>query len=260
MANSKSGESVINRAARLLSVLGDTGALAPSDLARRAGVPLSTTHRLVAELVAEGLLRRGANGAVEPSRRLWEISTRGSQQGSVVQIALPYMQEVQAQIGQHTVLALLDRTEVLYLHRLSSPRATRHVAPAAARLPAHACSSGHALLAFAPPEDRETILGSELSRLTPTTVVAPERLRGLLADIRRLGYAVARGSTIPESAGVAVPVLRPDRTAIAALGVIIPVDSPSVLRAVAALRPAAQAIAAHLARSGFDATDTALRS
>lgn len=252
MANSRSGESVISRVARLLSVLGESGGLSPSELSRRSGVPLSTTYRLVDELVAEGLLHRSADGLMEPSRRLWEITTRGTRTGSLVQIALPFMQEVQSAVRQHTVLSLLDRTEVLYLHRLSAPGATRQVAHTAARLPAHACSSGQVLLAHGQPEVTEQVLQDDLSRLTGSTVVDPEELRRLLAGVRRVGYAVARGCAVPESMGIAVPVLRADRTAVAALSVIVPVDSSGVLGAIAVLRRAATAIARELEASTYD--------
>jgi len=79
LANSKSGDSVVDRIVRLISAFSqDVSALQLSDLAQRAGLPLTTTHRLVGQLAAHGLLEAAPGGMVRPGVRLWELVNRTS--------------------------------------------------------------------------------------------------------------------------------------------------------------------------------------
>ena len=65
-------------AQRLLSIIGAFDerhrSLALSELAHRAGLPVPTTHRLTAELLAGGALQRRADGRFEVGRLLWAVS------------------------------------------------------------------------------------------------------------------------------------------------------------------------------------------
>src|SRR5674476_34967 len=70
----KGGESV---SSRLLAILGafDDGhrRMSLSDLSRRVEMPLSTAHRLCAELTDWGALWRDTDGRYVLGRRMWEL-------------------------------------------------------------------------------------------------------------------------------------------------------------------------------------------
>ena len=56
--------SVLGRALRILDAVKDSaGGLSLSEISRRAGVPLTTAHRIVNELHDWGALERDASGA-----------------------------------------------------------------------------------------------------------------------------------------------------------------------------------------------------
>lgn len=61
----------------MLGVLGaftrDRLALSLSDISRAVGVPLSTAHRLVAELCSWGALERDDDGRYRIGLRIWEL-------------------------------------------------------------------------------------------------------------------------------------------------------------------------------------------
>ncbi|CAN7377497.1 helix-turn-helix domain-containing protein [Arthrobacter sp. LjRoot78] len=79
MANSPSGESVISRVVRLMSAFDrDLPTKTLSGLARRAGLPLTTAHRLVDDLVLHGLIERLPDGNLRSGMRMWELAARGS--------------------------------------------------------------------------------------------------------------------------------------------------------------------------------------
>lgn len=248
MANSTSGDSVIERLVRVLATFdAEHTEQPPSDIARRADLPLSTGHRLVADLVSSGLLERTETGRARVGLRLWELATRGSLALGLRQAALPAMERVQALIRQHTQLGVFDRDQVLFIERLSHPDAGANIARVAGRLPLHASSSGLVLLAAAPAAVQERVLAAPLEQLAPETITDPTELRRRLAGIRRLGYAIATGSIEAVSTGVAVPV-RDRGAVIAALGVVLPRGEESD-GVVAVLRSAAGEIESTLART-----------
>lgn len=241
MANSPSGDSMTDRIVRVLETFtAERSMQSAAEIGRRAGLPSSTAHRIVDELVAAGLLERDEDRRVHLGMRLWELALRGSTALRLRQAALPHMEQVQARIREHTQLAVLEQDEALFLERLSHPDAGANITRIAGRLPLHASSSGLLLLAYAPAALRERVLAGPLRALAPETVTDAARLRRLLAEVRRTGVVVAPGSVEAVSTGVAVPI-RDAGEVVAALSVVLPRDADPTT-AVAALREAAAAI------------------
>ncbi|MBX3195665.1 MAG: IclR family transcriptional regulator [Microbacteriaceae bacterium] len=242
MANSRSGDSVIDRVTRVLASFDTTRTgQTVAQIARRTGLPSSTAHRLVADLAAAGWLERDDDGTIRIGMRLWELTTRGSLALGLRQAALPHMETVQTALRQHTQLAVREDDAVLFLERLSAPGAASNIARIAGRLPLNASSSGLVLLAAADPETQERILAAPLTALTPETIAEPAELRRKLAEVRRLGYAAAPGSIELEATGIAVPV-RHGNDVVAALGVVVPRSQGDHERIVRLLREAADGI------------------
>lgn len=225
MANSPSGESIIERITRVLDTFSaDRTVQTASEIGRRSGLPSATAHRLVDDLVAAGLLERDEERRVRLGMRLWELALRGSTALRLRQAALPHMETVQSKVGEHTQLAVLEHNEALFLERLSHPTAVSNITRVAGRLPLHASSSGLVLLAHAQPAFRERVLAGPLRPVGPETVTDAGSLRRLLTDIRRTGVAVAPGSIEAVSSGIAVPV-RDRGEVIAVLSVVLPRDT-----------------------------------
>ncbi len=196
-----------------------------SEIGRRAGLPSSTAHRIVADLVTAGLLERDEDQRVRVGLRLWELTTRSSQPLWLRQAALPFMEEIQARVGQHTQLVVLEGDDALCIERLSAPGAGENISIVAGRLPLHASSSGLVLLAHADQRFQERILAAPLKRIGPQTLTDAERLRPVLAGIRRVGHVIASGTVSPVSTGIAVPLRDHTGEVIAALSVILPRDA-----------------------------------
>jgi len=246
MANSPSGDSMTGRIVRVLETFTpDRSMQTAAEIGRRAGLPSSTAHRIVDELVQAGLLDRDEDRRVRLGLRLWELAHRGSTALRLRQAALPYMERTQAIVRQHTQLAVLEQDEALFLERLSHPDAGANITRIAGRLPLHASSSGLVLLAHAPYDVRERVLAGPLRAVAPETVTDPAQLRRLLGDIRRTGFVIAPGSVERVSTGIAVPV-RDAGEVVAALSVVLPREAPTG-PALEALRAAARGVEQTLA-------------
>lgn len=246
MANSRSGDSVIDRLVRVLATFDrDRRVLTPAEIARRAGLPTSTAHRLVGDLAEAGLLERDDDGGYRVGLRLWELATRGSQALGLREAAIPAMERVQSRLRQHTQLAVLDDGATLFVERLSHPGAGANIAQVAGRLPLHASSSGLVLLAGASSAVVDRVLAGPLPALASGTITDPAALRRKLAEVRRLGYALAPASVEEVSTGIAVPV-RVGRATVAALGAVLPQEETDARAVAAVLAAGAAEIAATL--------------
>ncbi|MEV7694341.1 IclR family transcriptional regulator [Microbacterium sp. NPDC089189] len=245
MANSASGDSMTERIVRVLDTFtAERTVQTTSEIGRRAGLPSSSAHRIVDELVASGLLERDEDRRISLGLRLWELALRGSNALRLRQAALPHMATVQSDVREHTQLAVLEQDEALFLERLSHPDAGANITRIAGRLPLHASSSGLVLLAFAPHELRERVLAAPLAPLASGTITDAAALRRELGHIRTQGWVVAPGSVESVSTGVAVPVRDRGRVA-AALSVVLPREADP-MGPLAALRAAASAIESDL--------------
>jgi DNA-binding IclR family transcriptional regulator len=248
VARSGSGESVLTRAVRILAAFTPEEPVLPvSEIARRASLHVATASRLIAELTGHGLLAREPDGRVRIGVRLWELAFRASPALTLREAAMPYLEDLHAIVGHHVQIGVLDGEEVLFLERLSAPGGVVNYTRIAGRLPLHASSSGVVLLAHAPREMQERVLAAPLRRYTAATVTTPDRLRALLADVRRQGFAVLAGHVHEDATGVAVPVRGRDGEVVAALSAIVPNDGQAHTR-VPALLAAARGITRTLAR------------
>ncbi|MFA5607393.1 MAG: IclR family transcriptional regulator [Leucobacter sp.] len=248
MANSPSGESVIERFLRILEAFdAHHRVLSLTEIADRARLPVSTAHRLTAEMVRVGSLRRSDVGGFEIGIRIWELSNRSSETQRLREAALPAMLNVQKVVGQHTNLAVRDGDHVVYLERLSAPTATRSIALTASRLPLNLTSSGLVLIAFSPPRDLEVFLSTAHPKATADSPAATNELVRRIRQVRADGYCIADGYSLPDSTGIAVPVFHPRERVVAALNVIVPRGDDRSPSLVPLLRGAARGIARALA-------------
>lgn len=226
MANSASGDSVTERLIRVLETFTPARTVqTAAEIGRRSGLPASSAHRIVGELVDAGLLERDDDRRIRIGMRLWELATRSSPALRLREVALPAMERVQSRVQQHTQLAILEQDEALFLERLSAPGSGANITRIAGRLPLHASSSGLVLLSFGDHDLQERVLAGPLVRLAPETITDAATLRRRLAEVRSLGHVVARGSVETVSTGIAVPIRDRSGDVIAALSVILPRDA-----------------------------------
>lgn len=252
MPRTATGESVLSRAVRIFEVFTPARpSLTVTEISRRSGLHVATASRLVAELVGHGLLARQQDGRVRIGMRLWELAHRASSTLTMREAAMPYLEDLHAELGHHVQLAVLDADEVLFVERLSAPGAVINYTRIAGRLPLHASSSGLVLTAFGPHDLQDRVLSSALEGFTAHTITDPDRLRTVLAGIRRDGYVVTDGHIHMEATGTAVPVRDGAGRVVAALSAIVPNDGQA-FALVPALRASARGIGRGLARSSLN--------
>ncbi|MGW7529413.1 IclR family transcriptional regulator [Streptomyces sp. NPDC054783] len=231
---------------RLLAVLAafdhEHPALSLTDISRRAGLSLTTAHRLAAALTAWGALERDASGMYHVGLRLWEVAALAPRGLGLRQLALPYLEDLYEATHENVQLAVRDGTEVVYIEWLSGRSAVGVHIRVGARWPLHATGVGLALLAHAGPDLQEEYCSGPLAAFTPYTISEPVRLRRALAEVRRSGVAVSERQVTDDALSVAAAVRGPGGEVVAAVSVVVPRAGAQVPALAPAVRLAARGI------------------
>ncbi len=244
MANSASGDSVVDRVVRVIAAFPEgVTVLQLSQLAERAELPLSSAHRLARQLADHGFLDLGADGNVRLGLRLWELVNRNSPTLALRQAAMPFMEDIQQVLNQNVNLAVLDGWEALFVERLSRRGSVANRARIAGRMPVHISSAGLALMANQP----RGLQAEYLDQFhDPAGNVSVDVVRQLLAEAAQQGYAQLGGVVDPDTWGIAVPVLDGKGRTVAALGVVVPLAEMRLQALVPAVQTAARGIGRQL--------------
>ena len=201
-----------------------------SDLARSLKLTKSNVHRTLQTLVAAGYARATPPGTYECTLKLFELASSVLARVDVRQVAEPYMRALAEQTQETIHLSLLDKVEVIYLHKIESPQPVRAYSSIGGRAPAYCVASGKALLAYQ--EEALTHLPDALPVYTPRTIASLDLLRRELEQVRIQGFAINRGEWRDGVCGLAVIVHDAMGRPGAAIGISGPADrlSPAALR------------------------------
>ncbi|KOV61296.1 IclR family transcriptional regulator [Streptomyces sp. NRRL WC-3618] len=234
---------------RTLSILGvfdrDNRTLTLSDISRRAGLPVTTVHRIVNKLHAWGALERGEEGGYGIGLRLWETATLAPRYSSLAEIAEPHLLDLHSQTGGAAVLAIRDGTESVCLSFLTNDLGLKaRWGDPGRRLPLHVTAAGLVLLANADVVLQNAVCAGPLRAYAGATITDGTSLRNALSKVRREGYAMVAGTLREGRGAIAAPVRNARGTVVAAVGVVGPLDmlqpsrlAPLVLATAEALSP-----------------------
>lgn len=180
------------RALNILNVIADheTG-LTMTDIAQRANLPLSTTHRLLTTLQHERYVR------FDNEQSLWMMGVQAFIIGNafvrsrdVIASSRPHMMDLMERSGETVNLAVPDQGECIYLTQVECRQMMRVQAKPGSRVPMHSSAVGKALLAAMPQEKAKKFLAMrELERGTDKTVVDFKSLCHELDEVREKGFA-----------------------------------------------------------------------
>lgn len=216
MANSPTGEALIERLDRVLNAFTpEDDALSTAEIARRAGLPPATAHRVCGDMVRVGWLDQRPGGYTVGSR-LWEITNRASRRTKLAVLSRPYLSDIQAVMGQHVQLGVIDGFDVLFVDRLSSREAPEIHGGVAGRLPLHASATGLVLLAHASSEFQ----ASYREKHRDDAEASPRLSEEHLAFIRQHGCCAQTGAIEENITGLAVPIRQKGRQLAAGLGIV----------------------------------------
>ena len=199
------------------------GQMSVTKLAARTGLQKSNVHRLLATLGALGYVHHGDSKLYEPSLRIWEMGQQVYARLSIASAARPYLRRLVEQTGESAHLAILDRSEIVYIDKVETANPVRAYTVIGGRAPAYCTASGKVLLAYEPMETVRAVAGT-MRRQTPETIADLKGLTKELARVRDQGYAINLGEFRPNVAALAAPVQLATGKVIAVVGISGPLD------------------------------------
>ncbi len=194
--------------------------LSLTDIARKVGLPLSTTHRILATLRGVGILEQEGN------RDLYRLGLKLLELGSMVlanmevhREALPFIEALSRESGETVHLGVFDGSHVVSIEKMDSPHGLASHVTIGKGAPAYCTAVGKALLAYQPEPALEHICRLGLNRHTPQTITDPARLRKELEKVRASGYAVDEMEHQPGVRCVAAPIRNYSGNVVASLSI-----------------------------------------
>ncbi len=213
------------------------------EVARRLKLASSTAGRLLGTLQKAGVLTQN------PAMRKYTLGPRvlawaGVYTGilNVRAAAGPILDRLRQATRETTTLYVVDGDERVCVERLEGPQNIRAVVRLGERLPLYAGAGGKVLLAFLPPETRQTTLARlVLARFTDKTIRNRARLERQLRTIRKQGYATSVAERFAGASAVAAPVRGADGSVIAAVNISGPSERFTGSRQVEYIRQVTKA-------------------
>jgi DNA-binding IclR family transcriptional regulator len=246
--NPSDRDTVLGKAVAILRSFRVEDTLLPlAELVRRTGLPKATVHRVAGELVDHRLLEKTQHG-YRLAGGLFELGMRAATERTLLELAIPFLQDLYERTHETVHLGVQEGTEVVYVAKIGGHRQARSPSRVGGRMPMHCTAIGKVLLAHAGDEDRLRVLSGHLERRTPHTAVAPGLLQRQLAAVLEAGVAFEREESAMGLVCVAAPVLDRDGTALAAISIAGPVMRLRPETHVPAVRAAAAGLGALLAR------------
>ena len=242
MAGGRTTADARSATSRTLDVLGafeqSSGELTVKEIAAAAHLPVSTTYRIIRDLVSWGGLERLAEGLYGPGERLRRITGAPTWHQGLRDVCSPSAYRFVVDWGHAVALSLWNGDRLLCIETILGRHTTIELASPGDELSVLATSAGKLMIATTP------------STVDPFTKALPPRtsakaLTQQVAFARTHGYSTAHGEAASGQASLSVPVAGLPNGHLA-LTVLTPLDDPALTRLVEPLRTAAASIRAAL--------------
>ena len=212
--------------ARALALLGafspSRPAMTLSEIARRADMPVSTAHRLMAELLSWGAVERTDDGRLRVGLRLWEIGMLAPRSYTLRECAMPFLQDLSQITHENVQLAVREGEELVFVEQIGGSGAVPvYVTRAGSRFGLTVTGVGLVLLAHAPREVQDKVLAGRIERYTPKTVTDPTAIRRMLAGVRTHGFSISDRQVALGALSVGAPIRDSTGAVVAALALVV---------------------------------------
>ncbi|QEU77761.1 IclR family transcriptional regulator [Streptomyces subrutilus] len=206
-----------------------------SEIARRADMPKATAHRIISELVEEGMLERGEKG-LRLGVALFMLGARVPRQLKLRSLAFPYAEQL-----HHVTRG----SAFIFISDAFGPDAA--LVDAVRRAHGSGTELGVEDEAWASVQAATRIFHAFASGPVLPLAAAWGEAEGEAGRVRHQGFVAVRGVT--GAIGIAAPVLTASSTAVGALAVTGPPGRLQVVGAVSHLRAACAAVSRALQRT-----------
>ncbi|SFU74876.1 glyoxylate bypass operon transcriptional repressor IclR [Xenorhabdus koppenhoeferi] len=184
----------LSRGLTLLEYISDSlVGVALTDLAIQAGLPNSTTHRLLTTLQQHGFVRQvGDLGLWVIASHAFVVGSSFLQSRNLMVLVHPILRQLMEDSGETVNLAILnlDEYEAVIVDQVQCNALMRMSAPIGGKLPMHASGAGKALLSTLSEQKRLQLLHKKgMHTYTQHTCTTAAALAKNLEQIRKQGFS-----------------------------------------------------------------------
>jgi DNA-binding IclR family transcriptional regulator len=215
---------MVGKALSLLVLLGDSaqGSTA-TELAALAGLPFSTTHRLLRSLAQQGFVAfDGGTKRYTLGIRMFQLGQRVANANGVAGSSLPVLRALTDQTKEASILGILDGVSVLTVSKVDGPQAFRVTSDPGTHSPLHATALGKVLVAYAD-DSADLVATLDLYARTDKTITDRSDFAADIRAVRDRGYATMREENEIGMQALATPVLSADGRVVGAVAIAAPV-------------------------------------
>ncbi|WP_220454444.1 IclR family transcriptional regulator [Nocardioides immobilis] len=232
--------SMVARIALIMRVFDEPGARFRLDeVAVRTGLPRSTVHRILDQLLVTGWIQRRPDGyALSAGASAARHSL--AEHPELRSVAAPVLNRLHLDTGLIVHLGVLVGADVLVLDRIAGRSPTGLPTRVGGRAPAHATALGKAMLAQMQAEEVDALYSTGISKRTPRTIADLPTLHQELGRVRaRRGLAFEKDEFVLGASSLGAAVHDGDGLFGAiSIGGMLPLDKleplgPLLLRAAA---------------------------
>lgn len=182
-----------------------TARLNLDQITARTGLPRSTAHRILGQLVGlEWLEYAGAHYSL--GRRALGLGGQEGLHGEIRKAAAEHLHQLHLRTGLVVHLAVLEGTDEIYLDKIGGHFAATLPSKVGSRHRAYLTTGGRAMLAWLPPEEIDARFGPLLSRSSAGRGWDLAGLHLELARVRRAhGISIDRGAQTRAFVGIELP-------------------------------------------------------
>ena len=179
-----------------------------------------TLFRFLVILQKLGYVEKNQDNRYRLTPKLFVISSKSIEDVELTQIAKPYLEDMCFDMGETTILGILDGYSVLHLKKVESKYETRFYERVGKRNPLYCTTMGKILLSGMNEMDFSNYLQRErMIPYTKNTITDPEKLREVVESIRIQGYAESFSEFEQDIHSLACPVFDHDSKVVAAISI-----------------------------------------
>lgn len=197
--------------------------LSLTDIAERTDIGRSAAQRILYTLSSIGyLVQDQRNRRYRLAPKLLELTRFYATTDRLREKAQAILERANQECEETINLTILEGTDVVYISRFPSKHIVSVNLTVGVRLPAFCTAPGRAILANLGDASADEILArSHLEKMTEMTETRPDKLRRILRDVRRSGYALSNQEGFVGDISVAAPVFDENGTVVAAVNIAV---------------------------------------
>jgi DNA-binding IclR family transcriptional regulator len=219
----EAGVGAVSRMFALLRCLGDGADEGErvTRLAQQVGLSQPTTHRLLRNLMDEGMVEQDQRSKrYRLSIEFFALAAKAGRADNLRDVVRRSMLRLGASLGDSLFLLARSGFDAICLDRSEGPYPIRtFTGDIGGRVALGVGQGSLAILAFLPEDERDTVIRYNLPRLKDFHLYDEVFLRSEVENVRRQGYAARNTGALPGMAGLAVPIFDREGRSVAALSV-----------------------------------------